>query len=137
MLAFKDSVAIERIAICCISAALKEQGHDVRLFILGVTKDEKIWEMMREFRPDVVGFSAMTGEHVALAKLNLELKAEIGFYTVFGGPHATFCPDFVNEPGVDAICIGEGDVVFAELLKRMDAGEEFWKTPTFHVKHEG
>jgi anaerobic magnesium-protoporphyrin IX monomethyl ester cyclase len=137
MLAFKDSVAIERIAICCISAALKEKGHDVRLFILGVTKDEKIWEMMREFRPDVVGFSAMTGEHIALAKLNQELKAELGFYTVFGGPHATFCPDFLNEPGIDAICTGEGDIAFPELLERMEAGEEFWKTPTFHVKYEG
>ena len=137
LLAFKDSVAIERMAICYISSALKEAGHNVRLVIHGITPTQEIWGLMREFEPDVIGFSAMTGEHVALSKLNQDLKKEFNFYTVFGGPHPTFVPDFINEPGVDAICVGEGDKYFVEFLKKMETGGEYWKTPTFIVKHEG
>lgn len=133
-LAFKDSVAIERLAICYLSAALKAAGHDVRLFILGVTQRRDIWALFRDFKPQVVGYSAMTGEHVALAELNRELKRDFNFYAVFGGPHPTFSPNFIDEPGVDAICTGEGDRTFPEFLRRMEAGEDYWMAPTFAVK---
>jgi radical SAM superfamily enzyme YgiQ (UPF0313 family) len=43
----------------------------------------------------------------------------------------------IEEDGVDAICIGEGDASFPEFVNRLDAGKDFWLTETFHVKHEG
>jgi anaerobic magnesium-protoporphyrin IX monomethyl ester cyclase len=137
LLIFKDSVAVERMGIMQISASLKHHGHDVRLVVVGPTDAAEIPNVMREFKPEVLGYSAMTGEHVSLLEINRELKKEFDFLTVFGGPHATFCPDLIEEDGVDAICTGEGDLVFPEFCQRIENDEEYWKSPTFHVKYKG
>ena len=137
LLIFKDSVAVERMAVIQISAALKKAGHEVRLWIDSVNKRDLLHEIMREFKPKILGYSAMTGEHIALLELNNELRKQYDFYTVFGGPHATFCKDLIEEDGVDAICTGEGDVVFPDFCEKMERGENYWETPTFFVKHEG
>ena len=137
LLIFKDSVAAERIGVIQISAALKKAGHGVRLWIASVSKPQALHEIMRDFKPKVLGYSAMTGEHIPLVELNKELRKQYDYYTVFGGPHATFCQDFINEDSVDAICIGEGDIVFPEFLNRMENNGDYWNTPTFFVKHNG
>lgn len=137
LLIFKDSVAVERMAVMQISAALKSHGHQVRLFILGVTPRKELDGLMADFKPRVIGYSAMTGEHLALVALNDTLKKTYDFFTVFGGPHATFCHDFIEEDGVDAICTGEGDLVFPEFCTRLEEGGAYWKVDTFHVKHDG
>jgi radical SAM superfamily enzyme YgiQ (UPF0313 family) len=124
-------------AVIQISAALKKAGHDVRLWIASVSKPKALHEIMRDFKPKVLGYSAMTGEHIPLVELNKELRKQYDYYTVFGGPHATFCQDFINEDSVDAICIGEGDIVFSEFLNRMENNGDYWNTPTFFVKHNG
>ena len=38
---------------------------------------------------------------------------------------------------MDAICTGEGDIVFPDFCGKMERGENYWETPTFFVKHEG
>jgi len=137
LLIYKNTVAIERMAICCISAALKEKGHEVRLGIVGVTPHADILQIVKDFKPGVVGYTAMTGEHETLLDLNREFKAFHDFFAVMGGPHATFCPDVLEEEGLDAICTGEGDIVFPELCRRLEAGEAFWNVSTFNVKRNG
>lgn len=137
LLIFKDSVAVERMAVMQMSSALKKAGHEVRLWIASVNQREELTELMENFKPAVLGYSAMTGEHIPLVELNNELRQKYDFYTVFGGPHATFCHEFIDEDGVDAICIGEGDIVFPEFCDLLENGGEYWKTPTFYVKHEG
>jgi len=137
LLIFKDSVAVERMAVIQISSALKKAGHEVKLWIASVNKPDALHEIMREFKPALLGYSAMTGEHLTLVDLNNELRKRYDYYTVFGGPHATFCHDFIEEEGVDAICIGEGDIVFPEFCERMENGKDYWNTPTFFVKYEG
>ncbi|CCQ75493.1 B12-binding domain-containing radical SAM protein [Magnetospira sp. QH-2] len=137
LLVYKHTVSIERLAIACLSAALKEKGNEVRLAIVDIMSREAILEMVREYRPAVIGYTAMTGEHDDLAALNREFKAFHEFFAVFGGPHATFFPGFIEEDGIDAVCTGEGDVVFPELCRRLEAGEDYWLTPTFEVKRDG
>ncbi len=138
LLIFKDSVSVERLAICFISSALKAAGNDVKLWIMNVNPAGQLHEYMSEYEPHIVGYSAMTGEHIPLAALNRELKEQYDFFSVFGGPHTTFISDFLmEEEAVDAICTGEGDLAFPELCRRMEAGEEYWLTPTFDVRYEG
>jgi len=137
LIIFKDSVATERMAICYLSAALKKAGNEVRLWIMRVNPEEQLHEYMEEFKPDIVSFSAMTGEHLPLLELNEELKSRYEFFSVWGGPHATFAPELINEDVVDAQCTGEGDAVFPELCRRIEHGEEYWLTPTFNVSYGG
>jgi radical SAM superfamily enzyme YgiQ (UPF0313 family) len=96
-----------------------------------------VYETVRDFRPDVIGYTMMTGEANYLITLNRKLKQHFDFYTVLGGPHTQFYHKSVEEDGVDAICIGEGDISFPQFLERLDTGKDFWLTETFHVKHEG
>ncbi len=133
----RDSIAYERIGVLALSAGLKARGHTVSLIVAGHHEPGDLLRKVREVKPDVVGYTAMTGEHTALAALNRDLKAENDFVAVFGGAHPTFFPQMIEEEGVDAICIGEGDEAFPEFCSRLGAGEPFWLTPNFHVKHDG
>jgi anaerobic magnesium-protoporphyrin IX monomethyl ester cyclase len=166
LLAVKEVIACERLAISCLSAILKEKGHEVRALVVnplpslpflksnnrvgtlgtappannqpnpnGIPK--AVYEVVKDFRPDIIGYTMMTGEHATLLELNRKLKQEFDFKAVLGGPHAQFSQDVIEEDGVDAICIGEGDIFFPQFVERLNAGEEYWKTETFHVKHEG
>lgn len=131
----KESVMIERIGVMYLSAALKKRGHGARLVMSDTIGIEALREVIRVYQPRIVAYSTMTGEHVTLAELNRTLKKEFDFISVFGGPHPTFSPDFINEDGVDAICIGEGDVTFPEFCERADEKRAYWDTPNFWVKH--
>jgi anaerobic magnesium-protoporphyrin IX monomethyl ester cyclase len=131
-------VAYERIGLMLLGAIMKKAGHEVRAITLSETTLDGVRETMQQFSPQMVGYTAMTGEHVPLLQLNSALKKDFNFYSVFGGPHAIFSPQVLeNEEDLDAICKGEGDIAFPEFVKRIEAGEDYWNTPTFHVKHEG
>ena len=53
-------------------------------------KFQEALEKAREFKPDVVGYSVMTGEHYEIIEFNKMLKEEMNFVSVMGGPHPTF-----------------------------------------------
>lgn len=133
----KEPVMIERMGVMYLGAALKRHGYGARLAMSNTIGIEGLRNILKAYSPKIVAYSVMTGEHVALAEINRSLKRDFDFISVFGGPHPTFFPDFINEEGVDAICIGEGDVTFPEFCKRVDEKTAFWETPNFWVKHEG
>jgi len=53
-------------------------------------------------------------------KINQKIKMGINCFSIFGGPHPTFFPDMINENGVDAICIGEGEQAILDILENID-----------------
>ncbi len=71
---------------------------------------------------DVVGIgihtaNALRGYHVG------RLAHARGAFVVFGGIHATLFPDEVREHGgADAVVTGDGDIVWASVLKDCEAG---------------
>jgi len=133
----KDVIAYERVGIMALSAILKKNGHEVRLLVISASEESIVKETLQQFSPHVIGYSAMTGEHFALLDINRVLKKDFHFLAVFGGPHATFLPQLIEEDGVDAICIGEGDESFLDFCQRVENGQDYWNTPSFHVKHDG
>lgn len=133
----KEAIMNERLGVMCLSSALKAHGHDVRFVLADSVGIKGLKKLMSDYIPDIVGYSAMTGEHVKLLEVNRVLKESYKFLTVFGGPHATFFPELINEEGCDAACIGEGETVFAEFCRRLDNNEAYWQTPNFIVKYNG
>ena len=107
--------------IMVLSSVLREAGHDVELVI---TSHENPVEFAKRYRPHIIGYSLMTGSHRYYLELNRHLKEELGgeFLAVFGGPHAPFFPQMVNEPGVDGVCIGEGEGAIVDLANSMNGG---------------
>jgi radical SAM superfamily enzyme YgiQ (UPF0313 family) len=116
----KDIEYIDPMGIMLLSALAKEGGHTTELCVLA---DNKLEESILDFKPDVAAFSAKTGEHKYYIAANDAVKRiDPKIYTVIGGPHATFFPDLIAEHPFDALCIGEGDDAWPELLSAVEAG---------------
>jgi len=92
---------------------------------------------------DVVGFSSMT----PYAELTKAVVARVrekapGAFLVWGGIHPIIHPEDAIQSEVDAICTGEGEFSFRELIEALAAGRDpgaitnFWfKTPAGVVKN--
>jgi radical SAM superfamily enzyme YgiQ (UPF0313 family) len=102
-----------------LAALLKRAGHEARLACARTTP---LAPLMESYRPHLVGYTACTGLHRYLLALNRGLKRRWDFISVFGGPHPTFFPEMLEEPGVDVICRGEGDGAILDIAGALDAG---------------
>jgi radical SAM superfamily enzyme YgiQ (UPF0313 family) len=75
---------------------------------------------------DVVGYSSMTGYSEmtrAIAKRVRQLSKKT--YQVWGGIHPIIHPEDAILADVDAICTGEGEFAFEELLDCLKTGKDF------------
>ena len=83
----------------------------------------KVWsevkEIIKEYKPDVVGVSVKSATYISaqnVAKIVKELDSNIKI--IFGGPHPTMAKDEIfKNPYVDFTVLGEGEITIAELLK--------------------
>jgi len=118
----KDVEYIDPMGIMLLSALAKERGHSTDLAVLS---DGNLEDKIRASRPDIVAFSAKTGEHKYYIAANDVVKSiDENIRTVIGGPHATFFPDLIMEHPFDALCLGEGDDAWGELLDAFEKGED-------------
>lgn len=104
----------EELGIMYLSAALRADGHDT--FLIQMDRDDIVREF-KKFRPDIVAWPVLTGSHHRSLNLNLELKKQFDFISVFGGPHVTFFPDNINEAGVDMQVRGPGEEALVQIAR--------------------
>lgn len=78
-------------------------------------------QWVREFRPGVVGITALTFTLVdALAVAQTVKTIDPKVVVVLGGWHPTYYPqETLRQAGVDLVVIGEGEITFAELCDRL------------------
>ena len=105
-----------------LSRAVKDAGHEMEALFL---PDPNWINKVEEFKPDVITWSVMTGNHHGAYANNKLLKSKFDFFSIMGGPHVTFVPDAVKQPEVDAICQGEGEATMVELLDTLERGEDW------------
>ena len=90
-----------------------------------------------DFQPDVVAFSCTTGVHRWAGDFAEKIKRGRDVLTVVGGPHPTFFPKFIEHPGVDVICRGEGEQAIVEMANKISAGEPVQDTLNCWFKRNG
>ncbi len=121
-----------------IIGTLKDAGHDVSLSHLTDEKqlDEAKRSLGRE-NPRIVGLSFTTNQKKYVLGF-LEGLSLSNTLVVAGGVHCTLLKEKVFEdfPGIDGICIGEGEIPLKELCRRIDAGEDHLTVPSFCFKTE-
>jgi len=105
-----------------LSALAKQRGHQTYLYVL---TQNNLVEVLNEIDPDVVAYSAMTGDHRFFVDANRVVKHyNRNIFTIMGGRHPTFFPEIIKESDLDAICVGEGDDAWLELLATLgDRGD--------------
>ncbi|HOX38738.1 MAG TPA: radical SAM protein [Candidatus Brocadiia bacterium] len=135
ILFIKRNIAFwEPLGIMYLSGALRKGGHETG-FLFSTRKD--FLDRVREFRPDVLAYSVTTGSHAYYLSLNREIKRqlpELRMISVMGGPHPTYFPEIVEEDGMDAVCMGEGEEAFVEFCDRLRDGRDPAATLNFWVK---
>lgn len=128
----KDVEYIDPMGIMLLSALAKEKGHATAVSVLA---DGRLKEDVLAFRPDVVAFSAKTGEHKYYLAANNQIKAlDRDIFTVIGGPHPTFFPEIITQHDIDALCVGEGDDAWPELLTAIQDRTSFDHIPNIVTK---
>jgi len=127
-------VIMEPLGVTYLSSVLKQHSHETE--VAAITQGD-VAEVLEQFQPDVVGYSICTGYERRFFELNLELKKRFKFFSLFGGAHPTFFPEMISEPGVDAICLGEGEEAIAEFLERFEEGGPPVDVANFWVKLNG
>ena len=96
--------------IAMIMAVSKRAGHDIRqLQIFEKSEYSKITETVKEYKPDVVGFTSVSSQFSFIAEL-AKLVKEVAPNTVnvCGGVHPTLYPQCISEAkGLDLIFMGD------------------------------
>ncbi len=89
-----------------------------REFAQGQKDDpEEISERILEKKPAIVAFSSMTFNWPRIRKLISLVRPRFSGLIVVGGYHAILNrEDVLNCPGVDAVCLGEGEKPFTDLV---------------------
>lgn len=105
-----------------LAAFIREKFDDIEVRIIDQTIEKipfrDIAEMIRNWRPDMVGLSALSAETRALhriAGLAKALRPET--VVVAGGPHPSAYPERVMaDENFDYVVLGEGELTFHDLV---------------------
>ena len=108
----------EPVALTSIAATVCDE-HEVRILDLRLEPEDALVNSLREFQPDVVGTTSMTTDvYQAKAVLRTTRQVRPETLTIVGGHAPTLQPAEFDEPWVDVIVQGEGEMTFSELVKR-------------------
>ena len=135
-------IGCEQLGISLFSAIAKQYGHKVSLaFSAALFNDrynfqipflakcfddyEEILQTIEYEHPEVIIFSPVTITYQWMLRVARSVKARWPkMITLFGGPHVSAVPELViTRSEVDAVCIGEGDDVFPQILKALSSGK--------------
>lgn len=147
----------ENLGIEYISSVLKSKGHEVhlffdpaifsgdtlinsKLFYWAFNIDTKIIEKTIDLQPDLVGFSAYTGNYRWSLNIAQEIKKVSNIPIVFGGVHTTAVPERVlANRFIDFAIIGEGEYAMLDLIEHLKNGnrvESLLNTPNICFRYK-
>jgi len=86
---------------------------------------KEVAEVLRDFRPDVVGISTMTSSYPSALVIARIAKEITGATVLMGGAHSNVLYRKVaTEPNVDYVVYGEGERTIHELMSCLEKGIE-------------
>ncbi len=116
------------LGITYISAYLESHGFHCRVFdaYFHSWSDKELVYHVKEYKPDVIGITAMTHEIVQAAQIASQLKKQLNVPTIIGGCHVTALPErtLAEFPAFDYGVYGEGEKTTLELLRYLQQDTE-------------
>jgi radical SAM superfamily enzyme YgiQ (UPF0313 family) len=110
----------EPLALELLAAMVPE--HEVA--ILDMRLDKDLSGALNRFAPDVTVVTALTTEvYAAQEVLQTAKQYDPHVFTAVGGHHATLLPEDFFLSYVDAVCLGEGEQVFPQLIAALSKGQ--------------
>jgi anaerobic magnesium-protoporphyrin IX monomethyl ester cyclase len=133
-LLFIQKLSLFTLGPASISAFIKSKGHECDILL--ASEEKNLIEKIRQYSPDIIGFSCTTGEHIWVLEMAEKIKKTFNVPIILGGPHPTFFPEVLENPYVDIICIGEGEHATLELLDKMSRKQDITKIKNLWVKED-
>jgi anaerobic magnesium-protoporphyrin IX monomethyl ester cyclase len=144
------------LGLAYLAAFLEKEGYSVMILdalALGIDRavrknknllkvgisSREITKTIRNFNPQVVGISCAYTAHAAdsheVAGLVKNINPKIT--VIFGGAHATACPSLVlKDKNVDAVILGEGEMVLMELVNRIEENKNYDRIQSIALRRD-
>jgi len=129
-----DYIGDDHLGIMGVSSILKQKGYCVETIN---ASPGKIIEKLKDEVPTILAYSVLTPLSKQYLHINRVVKKQVKAFFVFGGPHPSAVPEIVEEDGLDAVCIGEGDYAMLELVDNLSAGRSVANIKNWWVKENG
>ena len=123
-----------------IAAYIQSKGHETEILAI---HDErgcgKFGNDIALFRPDVIGFSAVSSQFKYVKKLSeLSKRIDRNIKVVCGGVHPTLYPNALLETdAIDGFFVGESEIAFAEYLDELEGNREYADTQNYVFRKDG
>lgn len=122
---FTMEILTNPLGILSIATYLKAHEHIVRIYDNGVSK-ESFYDVLKEYSPDIVGISVISGKAVDDAIALSKTVRSAGIAVVWGGYLPSAMPELALKTGcVDIVSIGEGENTWLDLLNSLESGKSF------------
>ena len=116
-----------------LSSVLKQKGHET---ILGVIQKEDVESKISAWKPDILAYSMMSVDMKDMKKFNDIVQKKNRIFTILGGAHTTLVRTSINDPNIDAICIGEGEGPIIDVVERIEKGENIDNIPNIMTSND-
>ncbi|RKX96327.1 MAG: hypothetical protein DRP84_01420 [Spirochaetes bacterium] len=131
---------IPPLSLAYVAALLENAGCEVKLIdasALNLTKEETS-SLLKDFRPDFLGFTSSTIDfHCTLSWINY-LKRELNIPTIIGGIHLSVYPqETMSHESIDYAVIGEAERTLPELLSYVSEGKSLRKVKGIAYRDNG
>ncbi|MFP4355043.1 MAG: B12-binding domain-containing radical SAM protein [Phycisphaerae bacterium] len=131
---FRVAAMPEPLALEMLAACLGDK-HTCR--ILDMRIDADLQTVLADFGPDMVAVTALTPEVYAAIDVCRQTKAHnVDCFTLIGGHHAGLLPDDFFHPAVDAVALGEGELVFPQLVAAVEGRSDLQALPNLILRND-
>lgn len=128
------------LGLASLSAVLKRAGYSTSLIhVYDYPEQEEFLRRVDREEPDIVAFSTTSHMFSLVKKMSSWIK-ESGRKTpvICGGVHPTLDPEkTISHPGIDMICVGEGEYALLELCNALSDGKDYRNIASIWVKEDG
>lgn len=111
----------EELGVCYIASFLREKEYEVKL--IGCREQKVDYEEIKEFDPDVVGFTVYEISKPSVCRVCEKVKEMLPKSVIFvGGTYPTYAyQEILNEcPAISYAIRGEGEITTWELMKAIE-----------------
>ncbi len=124
---FTDLIRAEPLGLEMVAAALTH--HDVS--IVDLRLEDALESFLSREVPDACGIGCnYTIDQPAVLELARQIKQlRPGVFVFVGGHHASMCPSDFTDNSVDAVVVGEGELIVPELIDALEKSRDFSAIP--------
>lgn len=112
----------DHLGLSSIAGELVGKDHEVDFFYISEKHEKQILKEIIQYQPKFVGFTIYSANILRSLQISEEIKKHIDCFIIFGGPTPTFEGKIIlhNEPVVDYIVKGEGEIIFSQLIHKIE-----------------